>query len=305
MANISLVICTYNRDRFLDETFASITNQSLAANQYEVIIVDNNSTDNTAKKAKQFIEAHPQLDIKYFFEANKGLSFARNRGIKEALYDIITYIDDDVILKNNFLQEINEFFINNPKAKGAGGKVIPKFEAGEPPVWNSKYVSGIVGNNGIEYPDRIVKYTKELKYPIGCNMSYKRQILTDAGGFNNELTFRSDDKDIFTRVSKITDEIYYLPSVILHHYIDKERLEFVNFKKLYLKSGNEERKRIKTEAGTFDLIKKFIELVLKLGAGFIIMILFTLKGQFPKGKYAFLAMWYTFVGFNKKTVFVR
>lgn len=305
MVNISLVICTYNRDRFLDETFASITKQSLDAARFEVLIIDNNSTDKTAYKAKHFMENNPRLDIKYFFETNKGLSFARNRGIQEAGYEIITYIDDDVILNPDFLQEIYDFFIKNPAARGAGGKVIPKFESGTAPVWNSKYVSGILGNNGIKYPDNVVKYSKELKYPIGCNMSYKRELLLEVNGFNNQLTFRSDDKDIFTRVSKVTDEIYYLPTVVLQHYIDNERLEFANFKKLYLKSGNEERKRINTEGGTIDLVKKFFELILKLGAGFVIMILYTLKGSFVKGKYAFLAMWYTFTGFIKKEVFVR
>lgn len=300
---VSLVICTYNREKFLREGLDSIIHQTIDPSLFEVIIVDNNSTDSTGKIAHNFITAHPDLKIRYFFEEQKGLSFARNRGIKEATAEIITYVDDDAILTPGFIEQILFFFKDYPQAAGAGGKVIPKYESGAEPEWYSKYVSAIAG--AVDNGNQIKKYDKGMKYPAGCNMTYKKDILISAGGFNNQLTFRSDDKFIFYQVRKLSDEIYYLPDAVLEHYIDNERLTFLNFKKLYLKSGNEERKRIKSEVSNIALMKKAIELILKLAASVVLFALFLIKGQASKGKYTVLAMWFTLKGFFSKEVFVR
>jgi hypothetical protein len=85
------------------------------------------------------------------------------------------------------------------------------------------------------------KFDSKMKYPTGCNMTYTKEILKKAGGFNNELTFRSDDKYIFHQVTRFSDQIYYVPGAMLYHNIDNDRLSFANFKKLFLKSGNEEK----------------------------------------------------------------
>ncbi len=69
--------------------------QSLEKSFYEIIVVDNNSTDNTSAIVKAFIEQHAGLSIRYVFETDKGLSFARNRGMVEAQGEILTYVDDD------------------------------------------------------------------------------------------------------------------------------------------------------------------------------------------------------------------
>jgi glycosyltransferase involved in cell wall biosynthesis len=303
MCDISLVICTYNRDKFLPEALESITKQSLSPHEFEVIIIDNNSTDKTKEISLKFISENQGLDIRYCFEANKGLSFARNRGIKEAKGNIITYVDDDAILTPDFLKNMLAFFRSKSTAVGVGGKVIPKYESGQEPKWYSKYVSAMAGS--VNHGDSIEKYNANMKYPVGCNMTYTKSILEKAGGFNNQLTFRSDDKFIFHQVKKLSDEIYYLPDAMLYHYIDDERLEFKNFKKLYLKSGNEEKKRIKSEGSSLNLIKKGVELLLKLFASIILFFLFFIKGKFLKGQYTFLAMWFTLKGFIMKEVYVR
>lgn len=301
--SISIVICTYNRDKFLPESLDSLTKQTVDNDFFEILIIDNNSTDKTETISKNFIENNPQLNIKYHFEANKGLSFARNRGIKEACSPIIAYVDDDAILTPDYIKNILTFFASNPQAMGAGGEVIPKYESGEEPIWNSKYVSAMSGK--VNHGNLLKKYTKAMKYPVGCNMIYKKEILVKAGGFNNQLTFRSDDKYIFHQIHKLTDEIYYIPNATLYHYIDEDRLSFESFKKLYLKSGNEEKKRIKSENSGWGLFKKFIELVFKLAASVALYFKYLFKGQAIKGQYIVAAMWFTLVGFFKKEIFVR
>lgn len=300
---ISLVICTYNRCQYLPEALESIRAQIILPAKFELIIIDNNSTDDTNKIARHFIASNPQLNAKYFFEENKGLSYARNRGIQESQSTIINYVDDDAILSEGYLQEMLDFFKTHPNAAGAGGKVIPKYEGGNEPEWMSKYLNGFIGK--IDFGSSVKLFSKQMKYPVGCNMAYKKEILQKAGGFNNALQFRSDDKYIFNQVKKYSDQVYFLPGAWLYHNIDAHRLEIKNFKNLFLKTGNEEKKRVFLEEGNAGIIKKAMEFIFKAGASAILLFLFTIKGQFAKGKYVFISQYCTLKGFFKKEIFVR
>lgn len=300
---ISVVICTYNRDKFIGEALKCLANQSLATDLYEIIVVDNKSTDNTAAIAKKFIATHPELNARYVLEPNKGLSFARNRGIEEAKAPIITYIDDDAEVTPGFLQSIVSFMQADNTVAGIGGKVIPKYSESEEPKWMSRYLDGMVGR--IDYGDATKRFDSTMKYPGGCNMTYTKEILQKAGGFNNKLTFRADDKYIFFQVTKYNDNIYYLPEASLYHNIDRDRLTFTNFKKLFLKSGNEEKIRVQSEKGSLAVVAKFFELIVKTSASLTLYLLHILKGKELKGRYIFFSQWFTLKGFLQKTVFVR
>jgi glycosyltransferase involved in cell wall biosynthesis len=199
--SISVIICTYNRDKFIGEALNCLAKQTLPAGNFEIIVVDNRSTDNTASIAKKFIADHPELQARYVMEPNKGLSFARNRGIQEARASIVTYIDDDAEVTPHFLESIVSFLQANSSVVGVGGKVIPKYSESGEPKWISKYLNGFVGR--MDFGDRPKQFDSKMKYPTGCNMTYTKEILQKAGGFNNELTFRSDDKYIFHQVTKI------------------------------------------------------------------------------------------------------
>ena len=300
---VSAVICTYNRDKFIGEALSCLARQTLSPDLFEIIVVDNKSTDSTAAIIQKFIAEHPGLNIRYVPEPNKGLSFARNRGIQEARSSVITYIDDDAEASPGFLQSIVEFMETDKTAVGIGGKVIPKYSESDEPKWMSKYLNGFVGL--MDYGPSLKRFDNTMKYPAGCNMTYTKEILQKAGGFNNQLTFRSDDKYIFSQVSKLSDKIYYLPAALLYHNIDTDRLSFTNFKKLFLKSGNEEKIRVRSENGTVGIVKKFFELIFKTGASVILYFLYLLKVKELKGRYIFLSQWFTLKGFLQKTVFVR
>jgi len=300
---ISLVICTYNRCRYLPEALESVRQQQLPTHLFELIIVDNNSTDETAAISDAFINANPALNIRYCFEANKGLSFARNRGITEATSNIVNYVDDDAILDPAYLQQMLHFFETHPQAAGAGGKVIPKYEDGKAPVWMSKYLHGFIGK--ADHGDSIKLFAGNMKYPVGCNMAWRKELLQQAGGFNTDLQFRSDDKYIYHQVIKINTAVYYVPAAWLYHYIDAHRLELNNFKNLFLKTGNEEKIRVRSEGRSMAVVIKGLEFIFKTGAAFLLFLFFALKGQYLKGRYILLSQTCTLKGFFKKEVFVR
>jgi len=300
---ISVIICTYNRDKFIGKSLECIYEQSLDKSFYETIVIDNNSTDNTADIIKSFISQHSGLSMRYVFESNKGLSFARNRGMKEAKGQILTYVDDDAEAVPNFLESIYQLMKEKPGVIGIGGKVMPVYPGGTEPVWMNKYLNGFVGR--VDFGTNPLPFNKKMKYPAGCNMTYRKEILQKAGGFNNKLTFRSDDKYIFYQVSKISSNIYYLPQAMVYHNIDQQRLTFENFKRLYLKTGNEEKIRIRSEGSFFGLIVKFFELVFKTGASLLLYLKFLFQGQEIKGRYIVFSQWFTLFGFLQKKIFVR
>jgi glucosyl-dolichyl phosphate glucuronosyltransferase len=301
--SISVVICTYNRQKFIGACLACLANQQIDADQWEVIVIDNASTDETALIVANFMASHPGLPFRYVFEAQKGLSFARNRGIAEAQSNIITFIDDDAEAVPHFVTTVLHFMQAHPQAAGAGGRVLPKYSESPEPNWMNPYLNGFIGRVDFGGKPRI--FTGRMKYPIGCNMTYRKDLLLQAGRFNNQLTFRGDDKHIFYAVSLINPSVFYLHEALVYHNIDAHRLTFDYFKKLFLKTGNEERKRVHLEKGAIGVVLKGAEYILKWGVSMALWLLFTLKGQVPKGRYTYYSQWFTLLGFLKKEVFVR
>jgi glucosyl-dolichyl phosphate glucuronosyltransferase len=301
--DISVVVCTYNRAKFIGKALDCLARQTLPEAHFEIVIVDNKSTDNTARICRQFIETHPGLNARYYFEESKGLSFARNRGLRESRGLVITYIDDDAEAVPEFLRTVFDFMQENKDAIGLGGRVIPKYSESAEPAWMSSYLNGFVGK--VDYGNVALLYKPPMKYPAGCNMTYKAAILREVGGFNNQLTFRSDDKHIYYLVSKISHEVYYLPAATVYHNIDNDRLSFSNFSKLFLKTGNEEKIRVRLEEGKMGILKKFVEFIAKTGASALLYVLYAIRGKEIKGRYIFFSQWFTLKGFLQSEVFIR
>lgn len=289
MLKISVVICTYNRDKFIGGVLQSLTLQTLPTDRFEIIIVNNNSTDRTEEISQKFIAENPQLNTVYVVEKNQGLSFARNRGIAESKYEIITYIDDDAFTKPDFLESIFDYFNAHPDIAGIGGMVIPRYET-EEPKWMNKYLHGFVTK--VDHGNKIKQFANN-KYPAGCNMTYRKNLLEKVGGFNVNLKWRADDKFIYFIIRELNDKVMYLPQVAVEHVIDDYRTSEENFRKLSRKFGSEEGIRVRDE-GVGSFLKKIAEFVIKFGGSIILAVPYYLKGQFSKGNhiviYRYLAL---------------
>ncbi len=295
---VTVAICTYNRAKFLSGALNSLKTQNFSKNNFEVLIVDNNSNDETGLIANNFINENKNLNVRYVIENQQGLSFARNRSIAEAKGEIISFIDDDAIAQNDFITSLYQSFQNLPQADAIGGKVIPIYSTKEEPNWLSKYIWGLVtkvdfGNQTKEFPAN--------KYPSGCNMNFRKKVFAETGVFNTDLKLRSDDKDIFYKLKKQNKIVYYVPSLLVHHNIDDYRLEYSFIKKLCLTIGTSERIRIKND-GSFALLKKFIEYIFKFFASFFLAASFMLKNEKEKAKYIIVVRWYILKGLFKTNV---
>jgi glycosyltransferase involved in cell wall biosynthesis len=232
MLDLSVIIPTRNRSKLLDTTLESITRQTMDIFLFEVIVVDNASTDNTKEIALSYTN---KLNIKYIYEPKPGLHEGRHVGLKNAISDILVYADDDIEAFPEWLETIYTVFQKQKDVVLIGGKNLPKFEA-TPPFWivemwnNSNNLGYLLGDLSIldfgNTPKEISPY-----YVFGCNFSIRKQVVIDAGGFHPDgmpfelIRFRGDGE---TYISKyITDnhlKAFYHPLASVYHWVPISRM---------------------------------------------------------------------------------
>ena len=108
---VSVIICTYNRLSLLKFCIASIADMKIPAEDFEILVIDNNSSDGTGEFCKGLDTFYPNHNWRYIVETIQGIAFARARGAKEATGNILAYIDDDCLAEPNWLNEIIIFLI--------------------------------------------------------------------------------------------------------------------------------------------------------------------------------------------------
>ncbi|MFM6818533.1 MAG: glycosyltransferase family 2 protein, partial [Dolichospermum sp.] len=183
---ISVIIPTRNRANLLEKFLLSLKNQTLAISSYEVVIIDNGSTDYTKSLVEKYIPIITNL--KYIFEPNPGLHSGRHRGFLESQGEILVYGDDDIEVFPQWLETIYHSFQENPDVAMIGGKNLPQFES-NPPSWLEKMwqpnQSGeqILGYLSILNLGDEVKFVSPY-YIFGCNFAIRRSILETARGFH-------------------------------------------------------------------------------------------------------------------------
>jgi glycosyltransferase involved in cell wall biosynthesis len=282
----SVVVCSYNREKYIADAIKSLLNQTIAAELYEILIIDNNSTDRTAEIAldyvKRFSETH---QIRYFKELNQGLCFARNRGIQEAKGKFIVYMDDDGIAAPDFLEVQYNFLVKFNHAIGLGGKIIPRYVHGKP-EWIDGILEGLVSK--VDYGDKVFQYSGK-RYPVGCNMTYRKDILEQIGMFDTEVgqvgdnLVRGDESELFNRIKKLNKPVYYLPQSRVEHVIEQNRLTSEHIKKMSQGVGKS-RRILYNKADWVGKLKIRLELFAKFLGALVIATGYFLTGRLSKAK---------------------
>jgi glycosyltransferase involved in cell wall biosynthesis len=293
---ISVVVCTYNRDIYLSRCLDNLKKQDFNNQEFEIIIIDNNSTDTTKTICLSFIEQNPNLNVRYYLETKVGLSHARNTGVIKSTGQIISFIDDDGFAKTNYLKELDKVTNqeNYKKYLAFGGKVTPIYNEGKQPIWLSKYIEGVVSK--VDLGNKIMPFYK--KYPAGCNMAFRKEVFEQYGNFNPDLHTRGDDKFVFDKLKKNNVHILYVPTIEVDHFIDDYRLEKKFIIRLSKIIGQSEAIRLKKSS--FKLIIKLLEYLFKLSAAILISIYLVLKKHYSKAYYILLVRFYVLLGFFLK-----
>ncbi len=133
MTRISIIIPTCNRDAPLRRAIQSVTNQDFPRTDYEILVVDNASTDATRSVVDEAIQAYRGHTIRYIYEPIPGLLSGRHRGAAEAKGSVLIFIDDDIEADRNWLAAIHDAF-RDPDVHLVGGRNLPNYEA-SPPAW--------------------------------------------------------------------------------------------------------------------------------------------------------------------------
>lgn len=245
----SVIFCTYNREKYIYNALKSIVDEKYAYNDYEIVLVNNNSTDSTEKICKQFEKDYPEVNFRYYIETNQGLSYARNRGVKESKGDILVFVDDDATVYNHYLTSIKSFFDSHPLINACGGPITPVYEI-EKPKWLSYYTEALIG--GALYEGENIKPFRHGKYPGGGNSAFRKEIFNRYGLFNVDLGRKgtgligAEEKDLYDRLAKGNEEFYYLPQMGIYHYIPEKKLTSAHFNELTYSIGKSERIRTKS-----------------------------------------------------------
>lgn len=225
---ISAIVCTYNREKYLYNVLASIAGNDLDVSKYEIVLVNNNSTDATEAGFQRFKADYPNVSTVYCVETNQGLSYARNRGIAEAHGDVVVYVDDDALVNDKYLSTYFDFFENHTEYDAAGGPIIPRYETSEPD-WMSHYTRLLL--TGYLYKGEKESEFLGGSYPGGGNAAYRKSVFDKVGLFNVDLGRKgvglmgSEEKDIFDKMRGRGMRIGYLPTAILYHLIPDFKLQ--------------------------------------------------------------------------------
>ena len=208
---VSVIICTRNRAKSLKECLAAFEMMVLRPDiTWELIVVDNNSTDNTRDVIQEFSERAP-VTVKYVHEIKPGLGHARNAGIELATGEVIAFTDDDCIVTSDWLASMVHEFRSDPTISGVGGRVELYDIRDKPITINTSLKRGLLSSIG-----------QVFGYIPGCNMAFKRNVFDQIGNYDGRFgagaIFKSaEDSDFTYRAYKNGFKIIYSPEMCVYH----------------------------------------------------------------------------------------
>ena len=235
---LSVIVCTFNRCRLLEGNLAALSRQQVRPGiDWEVIVIDNNCTDDTAGVVARMAEQFP-AKLRRIQEAKQGLSNARNRGIAESQGGYLLFTDDDTRPAPDWVQMIWDAFRSSSCA-AVGGKVELLWPDARPHWLADELLSSLAG---VDYGAHEIDLRLD-KPLLGANMAFKREVFTTVGGFNPELgrigtkLLGGEETDLFKRLTDAGLVGKYQPRAVVSHLLDSNRLRKAYFRKIYFYGG--------------------------------------------------------------------
>ena len=237
--NVTVILCTYNRCQSLAKALDSVVAQTFSdPTEWEVLVVDNNSRDETREVVDDFCRRYPGR-FRYLFEPRQGKSYALNTAIAEARGDVFAFMDDDVIVDPTWLQNLTAG-VRGGEWVGAGGRILPQWNC-VPPSWlpqkewfgMAPLVMFDLGQETLSLSDA----------PFGTNMAFHRSMFEKYGTFRIDLgprpnsEIRDEDTEFGRRLLAAGERIKYEPAAVVHHEVPQKRLKREFFLKWWFDKG--------------------------------------------------------------------
>ncbi len=203
----SIIICGYNEAQYLNACFESCLNQQYSKAEYEIIFIDNCSSDDTASIVLKYPEVRTAVELR------RGPAEARNKGISMAKGDTFLFLDADAELAPTYLTNCEQVFKSDDKIGAVTGKVLPSVS-----TWISNYQGVAILENYPRYNRR-----KNMLACPSCNLVVRRDVISKTGGFLEGIPSPSgvnrsgEDKELCERIRKEGFRIVYDPSISIRH----------------------------------------------------------------------------------------
>jgi glycosyltransferase involved in cell wall biosynthesis len=221
---LTVAIPTYNRADFLRQTLAGLARQDFPRGTWEVLVIDNNSTDHTRAVVAEFAASDPAP--RYLLETKQGLDYGRNRAIAEARGDLIVFADDDILMSPDWLSQLVAPLLTDTahRVGAVGGEVIPVFPDGLPP-WVAEWHAPLAF--------RADAGPLESKHsPMGANLALPKWAIEKIGVFHTALDraagnyFSGGDSEMIRRVRAAGLEVWFAPAAAVQHQMPASRTTF-------------------------------------------------------------------------------
>jgi glycosyltransferase involved in cell wall biosynthesis len=234
---ITAVVCTHNRVDYLPRALDSLVEQSLPADGYEILVVDNASTDATEDLIQRYCAKYPH--VKYVREEKLGLSAARNRGWRTAKADYVAFLDDDAAACHGWLERLLDAFDRVRPVPGfIGGKVTLDWEMPRPGWLSDDMLSPLAW---LDYGEE-ARFLRD-EYLWGVNMAFPKRLLEKVGGFEENLgrkgeaLISNEETWLQDALSRMGHRGYYRPDAQVSHLVHHSRLSKKWYRRRYFWQG--------------------------------------------------------------------
>lgn len=236
---LSAVICTYNRADLLVGAIESLARQTLPPEAFEILVVDNASTDRTASVVEECIRRYASHRIRYLHEARQGLGYARNTGYRQAQGAYVAYLDDDARAKEDWLEKALACFAEHPELYCVGGVILPFYTTPKPEWFEDRYE--------IRMGDEPPHWLGEKETLSGSNMVWRKDVLQGSGGFGVDFGVKGEQLSIgeetllFKRLWQTMDRprFYFNPELVVWHWVPDYKMRVRYHLKRYFIIGQD------------------------------------------------------------------
>jgi len=235
----SVLICTYNRAGGLKAALEGLARQTLSAGEFEVVVVDNNSTDNTVEVVQTAAKTVP-YPVRYVLETRQGKCWALNTGIAAARADIVACLDDDCVPDPNWLAEIVRAF-ERTEVGVLGGPCRSVFSDAVRRDSFRVFLAERFFGDFAPYADFTEVFDQDL--PLGMNLAFRKAVAAQVGGFDVRLGPRPKahlgrEETAFIRAAqKAGYRVFYSPSMVMWHHIEDRRVSWETVRRQAYFSG--------------------------------------------------------------------
>jgi glucosyl-dolichyl phosphate glucuronosyltransferase len=225
----TVLICSYNRAEYLADTLDTLKASRTDGLRWDVLVVDNNSTDSTREVVNSRIAVFP-VSLTYLFEPRQGKSNALNTGLARTGAAIVVFTDDDVRVSEGWLEASCRPLLNDPTLDYTGGPVRPLWKRPRP-SWLHATRSDLWGTLAIlDYGPEPFIFEDRRRVPLGANMAVRRALIDRIGGFDSSLgrngtsLLGQEQAEFFCRSRAVGARGLYVPAASLEHHVPARRL---------------------------------------------------------------------------------